>query len=314
MIQQTDYRIPCADSHYQLLLRNKCLGDSPSGDPAKTVLFVHGATYGSSDTFDYAVEGQSWMDQLASQGFDAWCLDLLGYGKSDRPQAMDADPAANAPLVDTAHAVVEVNHAVKHIFASRNISKLNLIGYSWGTAICGTYAGQYPQDVHRLVLSGALWLQGLKPTGVSPAGLGAYRTVTVESMMKRWATGLSEEEINQLISAPDRLAWCQHTASCDPHFASTGMLRAPTGVMKDYAQCRESGQDWYDPSLIRCPVFIIVGELDQETTPAQGQQLLSRLTGTASSTLTVVDQGTHSLLLERNRHQLHGAVQAFLQD
>ena len=76
--------------------------------------------------------------------------------------------------------------------------------------------------------------------------------------------------------------------------------------------CRDTGEDWYDPSLIVAPVQIVVGELDQETTPAQGQQLFSRLIAAKTKQLTVIGQGTHSLLLENNRHQLYRAVDGFL--
>ena len=65
-------------------------------------------------------------------------------------------PEDNAPLVDTKHAVQEVGTAVDFIIEDRGITQLDLIGYSWGTAICGTYAGLYPDQVRKLVLSGAL--------------------------------------------------------------------------------------------------------------------------------------------------------------
>ena len=314
MIVTTDHRIPSALDGYEVLLRNKRLENPQSGSASKTALFVHGATYGATDTFDYAIDGQSWMDLMAEQGFDAWCLDLLGYGQSDRPSEMDQAPTNHPPLVDTAHAVLEVENAVSHILHSRHIQSVNLIGYSWGTAICASYTGQHPDNVDRLVLSGALWIEGLEPTGKRGNALGAYRTVDVENMMRRWATGLNAREIDDMISEQARRRWCQHTASCDPRFDETGFLRAPTGVMKDYSQCRETGADWYDPSLIRSPVLIIVGDRDVETTPAQGQRLFERLTHAPSKEITVIGQGTHSLLLEKHRHQLHARVSHFLQD
>ena len=312
MIIQTDYRIPSAFPGYTLLLRNKCDNAGSPGSQRNTVLFVHGATYGSSDTFDYQMSGRSWMDHLAAQQFDVWCLDLLGYGQSDRPAEMDQPAAANAPIVTTAHAIQEVNHAVAFIFDQRQVGKLDLIGYSWGTAICGGYAGQYPDNVDRLVLSGALWIEGMAPAGAPQQSLGAYRTVDAESMLRRWSTALTKDELDRIVSEDARSNWCRQTISCDPTSAQTGLLRAPTGVMQDFMHYRESGADWYDPSLIVAPVQIVVGELDQETTPAQGQQLFSRLIAAKTKQFTVIGQGTHSLLLENNRHQLYRVVDAFL--
>ena len=311
MIKQ-DYRIASALDGYKVLLRNKRISEDEHGRCRSTVLFVHGATYGSTYTFDYQISGRSWMDHLAAQGFDVWCLDLLGYGLSDRPAAMDKPAEENVPIVDTAHAIQEVDHAVAFILEQRQIFALDLIGYSWGTAICGGYTAQHPDKVTNLVLSGALWIEGLAPTGAPQENLGAYRTVDAESMMRRWSTGLQQHEIERIVSEDDRRRWCQHTVSCDPTSAQTGLLRAPTGVMQDYVHCRESGEDWYDPSQILVPVQIVVGELDQETTPAQGQQLFSRLTAAATKQLSVIGQGTHSLLLENNRHQLYRLVDGFL--
>ena len=312
MIEKTDHRVVSHCGDYQLLLRNKRLAGNGAPRADKTVLFVHGATYGSTDTVDYAPEDQSWLDLLALQGFDAWCIDLLGYGQSDRPAEMNQPAEAHDPLVDTAFAVANVHQAVTFIRDLRHIGGLNLIGYSWGTAICGSYAGQYPQSVIKLVLYGALWIEGLAPTGDSLGRIGAYRTVDPASMMTRWSFGLDSSDINRVVSDQERLRWCEQTASCDPQYASTGFLRAPTGVIKDFAQCRESGLDWYDPSLVLAPVQIVVGAWDAETTPAQGQRLFERLTHAPTKQMTIIGEGTHSLLLERNRHQLHSVVHQFL--
>ena len=58
--------------------------------------------------------------------------------------------------------------------------------------------------------------------------------------MRRWSTGLQQHEIERIVSENDRRSWCQHTVSCDPTAAQTGLLRAPTGVMQDYVHCREA--------------------------------------------------------------------------
>jgi len=314
MIVKRDYRIPSLRDGLGLLLRNKRLIDENQRLPGMTVLFVHGATYGSSDTFDYEIEGMSWMDQLAGLGLDAWCLDLLGYGRSDRPAEMSEPPEDNAPLVDTEHAVQEVGLAVDFILRERGVTHLDLIGYSWGTAICGTYAGLYPDHVRKLVLSGALWVEKIESESLASASPGAYRGVTVEAAFKRWQAGLKPEEINTLVSEEARRRWCEQTLACDPDFHLTGELRAPSGVTKDFLHIARTGEPWYDPELIQAPVQIVVGEQDQETTPAQGQAVFSRLTSAAEKRLTVLGWGTHSMLLENNRYRLFDVVSDFLRD
>ena len=75
-----------------------------------------------------------------------------------------------------------------------------------------------------------------------------------------------------------------------------------------------TGEPWYDPGLIQAPVQIVVGEQDEETTPAQGQTVFSRLTSAKEKRLTVLGGGTHSMLLENNRHLLFDVVSGFLRD
>ena len=103
--EAVDYRIQSAREGYEVLLRNKSAITKKDSDDQNPVLFVHGATYGSTDTFDYKIGDYSWMDMLAQHGFDAWCLDILGYGRSDRPKEMGEAPENNPPLSDTEHAV-----------------------------------------------------------------------------------------------------------------------------------------------------------------------------------------------------------------
>src|ERR1700747_1131150 len=72
------------------------------GDPnstAGTILFVHGPSLASQPTFDLQVEGRpdsSVMDWFARRGFDCWCVDMEGYGRSTK------DRDNNAPIAQGA--------------------------------------------------------------------------------------------------------------------------------------------------------------------------------------------------------------------
>ncbi|MDA0978058.1 MAG: alpha/beta fold hydrolase [Proteobacteria bacterium] len=312
MIIKSDYRIPSVTDGHAVLLRNKHLNDEDHRIPEHAVLFVHGATYGATATFDYAIEGESWMDCMAACGFDAWCLDLLGYGESDRPVVMSEPADRHGPIVDTEHAVAEVGRAVDFILKDRQIESVSLIGYSWGSAICGRFAGLFPEKVYALVLSGALWVeQDIASTPDRPEP-GSYRTVDVEAVLKRWSTGLSAEAFAQIIP-PDRARqWAEAVVGSDPAFETLGVLRAPTGVIKDYLHCAATGEPWYDPGLITCPVQIVVGELDVETTPEQGQKIFALLQATPEKRITVIGHGTHTMLLENQRRALFDVVGSFL--
>src|SRR5215471_15010183 len=78
------------------------LWEKYAGDPAKTIgtiLFVHGSSMASQPTFDLQVPGRSdssAMDVFAARGFDAWCVDMEGYGRSTKTRDNNASIAYGA--------------------------------------------------------------------------------------------------------------------------------------------------------------------------------------------------------------------------
>jgi alpha-beta hydrolase superfamily lysophospholipase len=91
--------VKTADPGIEIYVRNKRPADMTSFRPEQTVLYVHGATYPSETAFDLKLDGVSWMEYIASRGYDVWLLDLRGYGKSTRPAEMADKPEANGPIV-----------------------------------------------------------------------------------------------------------------------------------------------------------------------------------------------------------------------
>ena len=80
----------------RLFLWEKFVG-SPEGKPA--VLFVHGSSMASQPTFDLTVPGRpdsSVMDWFARRGFVCWCVDMEGYGRSDKKRDITCDIANGA--------------------------------------------------------------------------------------------------------------------------------------------------------------------------------------------------------------------------
>src|SRR5215208_3000483 len=87
----------------RLFLWEKYAGD-PSG-PAGTILFVHGSSMASQPTFDLQVPGRddaSVMDWFARRGYDCWCVDMEGYGRSDKNRAINCDITNGADDLEAA--------------------------------------------------------------------------------------------------------------------------------------------------------------------------------------------------------------------
>src|SRR3984893_13402377 len=72
------------------------------GDPnsaAGTILFVHASSMASQPPFALQVEGRldpSVMDWFARRGFDCWCVDMEGYGRSEKSRNNNAPIAQGA--------------------------------------------------------------------------------------------------------------------------------------------------------------------------------------------------------------------------
>jgi hypothetical protein len=85
------------DGNVKLFMFEKSAGDPTSA--AGRILFVHGSSMAAQPTFDLHVDGRpdsSVMDWFARRGFDCWCVDMEGYGRSTK------DRDNNAPIAQGA--------------------------------------------------------------------------------------------------------------------------------------------------------------------------------------------------------------------
>jgi pimeloyl-ACP methyl ester carboxylesterase len=285
--------------------------------PERTVLYVHGATYPASTSFDLALDGFSWMDYLAARGYDVYLLDVRGYGRSTRPPEMAEKPDAHAPIVRGEVAVRDIGSVVDFILKRRNIPRLNLIGWSWGTTLMPTYTTQNASKVERLVLYAPGWIRKtptLVQAGSGP--LGAWRTATREQALTRWLTGVPEDKKASLIPAGWFDKWADATWATDPVGAklSPPVIRAPNGVLADSADTWSANKPYYDPAKITVPTLLVQAEWDQDLPPYMAQTLFPLLVNSPGKRYVMLAEGTHTIIMEKNRLELFRAVQAFLDE
>ena len=158
-ILMEEFMIPSDEPGINLYVRNKRMASTTHFHKDNVLLFVHGATYPSETGFDLRLDGLSWMDVLAQQGFDVYMLDIRGYGKSTRPAAMDQPPMQNQPIADTDTAARDFASAANWVRQRRGVDKINVMGHSWGTATTALYTTRHADKVNRLVLYAPVWLR-----------------------------------------------------------------------------------------------------------------------------------------------------------
>jgi pimeloyl-ACP methyl ester carboxylesterase len=316
-IVMEEISVRAADPGIEIYVRNKRPADLTAFRPERTVLFVHGATYPAHTSFDLKLDGLSWMDYIAARGYDVYLLDLRGYGKSTRPKEVDEKAEANPPLVRGDTAVKDIGAIVDFILKRRNIPRLGLIGWSWGTTLMATYTTQNAGKVERLVLYAPAWIRttpSLVQAGPGPTP--AYRMVRREQALDRWMTGVPEDKKATLIPAGWFDAWADATFASDPVGAkmSPPVLRAPNGVVQDGLEYFGAGKPYYDPSKITVPTLLIHAEWDRDTPAYMAQTLFPLLVNAPGKRYVQLAEGTHTIVMEKNRMKLFDAVQAFLDE
>jgi len=131
---------------------------APGGARNGTVLFVHGSSMASQPTFDLHVSGRpdsSVMDWFAARGFDTWCLDNEGYGRSDKSRPINCDIANGAD---------DLAAATEYVLARSGGKKLLVYGISSGALKAALFAERHPERVERLALDAFVWTGEGSPT------------------------------------------------------------------------------------------------------------------------------------------------------
>jgi pimeloyl-ACP methyl ester carboxylesterase len=104
---------------------------NPEGE--HTVVFLHGL--GS-----YLKFWRYQLDEFADDGWHVVAIDMVGYGKSDKP--------ASFP-----YTMESMGDVVREVLKSANIERPILIGHSMGGHIALSYAIRFPNDLTALVLT-----------------------------------------------------------------------------------------------------------------------------------------------------------------
>ncbi len=140
----------------RLFLWNK--KPAPGTAPAGTILFVHGSSMASQPTFDLWVPGRpdsSVMDWFAARGFDTWCMDNEGYGRSDKKRPINCDIGNGAD---------DLAAGSEYILKATGAGNLLVYGISSGALKAALFAERHPERVARLALDAFVWTGEGSPT------------------------------------------------------------------------------------------------------------------------------------------------------
>jgi len=140
------------------LWRKRVREPSAAGPRRGTILFVHGSSVPSTPVFDLQIPGRpeaSTMDTFARYGYDTWCVDCEGYGRSDKWRPVNSDVSCGAD---------DIAAASEYIMKEAGGRKLLLYGASSGALRAGLFAQRHPERVARLALDALVYTGEGSPT------------------------------------------------------------------------------------------------------------------------------------------------------
>jgi pimeloyl-ACP methyl ester carboxylesterase len=129
-----------------------------AGAPKGTIFFVHGSSMASQPTFDLEVPGRphsSVMEWFAERGFDTWCMDNEGYGRSDKSRPINCDIPNGAD---------DLEAGTGYVLERAKHKKLLMYGISSGALKAALFAQRHPERVARLALDAMVWTGEGSPT------------------------------------------------------------------------------------------------------------------------------------------------------
>jgi pimeloyl-ACP methyl ester carboxylesterase len=291
-------------------------------DPDKIVLFVHGAGTPAEVSFDVPYADYSWMAYLADAGYDVFSVDMEGYGRSQRPAAMNDKcnlsqaqreqhkVAADCPrsheggVTTLASDWNDITAAVNYITRLRGATKVNLAGWSQGGPRSGGWAAQHPERVNRLVLLAPAYNRG------GAGGRGAARGRGAASPNPTAFNTQSEEEFQAL--------W-NRQAPCAGQYEPAAM----TSVWREMLASDPVGASWTPPGrrapstapgpgwtaemarTMRTPLLMVAGVHDGQVNPQNVRNLFADYGG--EKVFVDLACSSHNAMWEKNHLLLFAA-------
>ena len=282
-----------ASGQIRLFLWEKYL-PSREGSFAGTVLLVHGSSMASTPTFDLQVPGRgeeySVMDYFARLGYDVWCFDCEGYGRSDKQRD------SNFPISDGAD---DCEAAAAYIRSVREAGPLLSYGVSSGALRAALFAQRNPGAVSRLALDAFVWTGEGSPTLEQrrrrlPEYLASNRRpmdrAFVHSIFTRDHPGTAENDVID--------AFADAIVALDDSI--------PNGTYVD--MCRNL--PIVDPEKITCAVLITRGEYDGIAGLEDLLEFFKRLP-TADKQFIIRPGSAHASTHEKNHAAVLHGIRAF---
>ena len=268
------------DGGVRLFLWNKHAGDPATA--AGRILFVHGSSMASQPTFDLHVPGRpdsSVMDYFAARGYDTWCVDMEGYGRSTKDRDNNASIAQGAE---------DCLAAASYIDKLRGRRPLLVYGISSGALRAALFAQNHPDMVARLALDAMVWTGEGSPTLVERRKrLPEFRAKNRRPIDRKFVRSIFERDHPGTADNAEIEAYADAILKHDDS--------VPTGTYVDMCATLPV----CDPEKITAPTLIMRGEYDGIASLSDLLKFFERLPN-PDKQLTVMPGIAHASFHQKN--------------
>jgi pimeloyl-ACP methyl ester carboxylesterase len=277
------------EAKVKLFLWNK----KPAAALKGTILFVHGSSMASQPTFDLYVPGRphsSVMEWFAARGYDTWCMDNEGYGRSDKKRPINSDIANGAD---------DLAAGSEYILGKTGASKLLVYGISSGALKAALFAERHPERVARLALDAMVWTGEGSPTlAERRKRLAEFQSKNRRPIDRAFVHGIFNRD------HPGTADDATINAFADAILALDDSV--PTGTYVDMC----SKLPLVDPARIGAPTIVMRGEYDGIAGFDDLLEFFKRLPN-ADKQFTVMAGISHASFQQRNYLMVYHILEAF---
>ena len=302
---------------------------SPRGNarPAGVVLFVHGAGTPGYVGFDVPYKTYSWMGYLAKAGYAVYSVDLTGYGRSTRPQAMsdacnlskaaraafvpsliaaDCHPSHPTPMTTLDSDANDIDAVVEFLRRKHRVDQVALLGWSQAGPRTAAYLARFPEKVSRMFILAPAYARDMPSVAPQPLPVrdGNMGVQSEAALQKLWDSQVGCPDQYEL--ATRNAIWKQLVDS-DPEGArwGPGVRRAPS--------VPNWGFNKTTVARIRTPYAMVAGQHDVQIVPTRVRDLYEDL-GSSDKVFVDLACSSHNAMWEKNHLLLFQASLEWLKE
>jgi len=311
-IQRREFYVKSSDGFNIAVREVKAANPAKQGTP---IIYLHGTRIPTNSEFDLLVPGGSMAADLAQLGHTGFLVDARGYGKSDRPAAMDRPPQGTMPFSRSMEIVRDLEAAADAVYAETGQRKAAFFGWGVGATIALMHAALWPEKVSHVIMYDLLYGGGNVHPRLAALGMDdpdkpgyfnfgkfpGYDFHRVDMLQDMWDRHIPIADKDSWRDAAVQQAFLQALIDGDPTSTSRDPItyRAPNGMVEDSYYMGLHGNKLLHANQVYCKVMIIAPELDYFSRPTDVRALEEDLIHAQDVHVWQPKNATHYLILER---------------